>query len=144
MEQWSDFSGQVCQGVQIHRMLLTQNSDSALPCVYEWIDNFKSGRISVARKGGRGGTSTSTTNEKIQYAWNMLMVNWQVIIDKAVCPLQIQFPVLLFLWAHLLTERPYLHCLTVERKLAHSSSYFNHITNYKHTLCGSQYDKCKR
>jgi hypothetical protein len=53
---------------EIHRRLSTQYGNSALPCrsVYEWIEEFKSGRTKVMHEEGAVGPSTSITEEKIQ------------------------------------------------------------------------------
>ena len=64
-------------GAEIHRRLVSQFKDNALhrANVYRWIDKFKSGRTSVTPKQGAGRPSTSTTDEKIQQAQQMVMAN---------------------------------------------------------------------
>ena len=59
---------------EIHRKFSTQYGDSALPLrsVYEWIEKFKSGRTNVTHEEGAGLPSTSTTDEKIQQAREMV------------------------------------------------------------------------
>jgi hypothetical protein len=78
-------------GAKIHRRLSTQCRDNALPCrsVYEWLEKFKSGRR-VTHEEGAGQPSTSTTDEKTQQAREMVLGNWQVIIDEEVRSLQIR------------------------------------------------------
>ena len=78
-------------GAEIHRRLSTQYGDSALPrrSVYEWIEKFKSGRTNVTHEEGAGRPSTSTTNEKIQQAREMVLANREVVIDDVACSLQI-------------------------------------------------------
>jgi len=78
-------------GAEIHRRLSAQYGDSALPrrSVYEWIENFKSGRTNVTHEEGAGRPSTSTTDEKIQQAREMVLANRRVAIDEVACSLQI-------------------------------------------------------
>ena len=65
---------EVVPGAEIHRRLSTQYGDSALPrrSVYEWIEKFTSGRTNVTHEEVAGRPSTSTTNEKIQQAREMV------------------------------------------------------------------------
>ena len=78
-------------GAEIHRRLSTQYRDSALPrrSVYEWIEKFKSGWINMTHEHGAGRLSTSTTDEKIQQAREMVLANRRVAIDEVACSLQI-------------------------------------------------------
>ena len=78
-------------GAEIHRRLSTQYGDSALPrrSVYEWIEKFKSGRTNVTHEEGAGRPSTSTIDEKIQQAREMVRANRRVAIDEVACSLQI-------------------------------------------------------
>jgi len=78
-------------GAEIHRRLSTQYGDSALPrrSVYEWIEKFKSGQTNVTHEEGAGRPSTSTTDEKIQQAREMVLANRRVAIDDVACSLQI-------------------------------------------------------
>ena len=84
---WSDG----VPGAEIHRRLSTQYGDSAVPrrSVYEWIEKFKSGRTNVTHEEGAGRPSTSTTDEKIQQAREMVRANRRVAIDEVACSLQI-------------------------------------------------------
>jgi len=76
-------------GAEIHRRLSTQYRDSALlrRSVYEWIEKFKSGPTNVTHEEGAGHLSTSTIDEKIQQAREMVLANRQVAIDKVACSL---------------------------------------------------------
>ena len=78
-------------GAEIHRRLSIKYGDSALPrrSVYEWIEKFKSGRKNVTQEEGAGRLSTSTTDEKIQQAREMVLANRRVAIDEVACSLQI-------------------------------------------------------
>jgi len=78
-------------GAAIHRRLSTQYGDRALPriSVFEWIEDFKSGRTSVTHKEGAGCPSTSTNDEMIQQAREMVLANRRVAIDEVACSLQI-------------------------------------------------------
>ena len=78
-------------GAEIHRRLSTQHGDSVLPhiSVYEWIEKFKSGRTNVTHEETAGCPSTSTTDEKIQQAREMVLANRRVAIDKVACSLHI-------------------------------------------------------
>jgi len=78
-------------GAEIHRRLSTQYGDSALPhrSVYEWIEKFTSGWTNVTHEEGAGRPSTSTTDEKIQQAREIVRANRQVAIDEVACSLQI-------------------------------------------------------
>jgi len=78
-------------GAEINRRLSTQYGDSVLPrrSVYEWIEMFKSGRTNVTHEEEAGRPSTSTTDEKIQQAREMVLANRRVAIDEVVCSLQI-------------------------------------------------------
>ena len=78
-------------GAEIRPMLSTQYGDSALPhrSVYEWIEKFKSGQTSVTHEEGAGCPSTSTTDEMIQQAREMVLANWRVAISEVACSLQI-------------------------------------------------------
>jgi len=78
-------------GAEIHRRLSIQYGDSALPhrSVYELIEQFKIGRTNVTHEEGAGRPSTSTTDEKIQQAREMVLANLRVAIDEVACSLQI-------------------------------------------------------
>ena len=78
-------------GAEIHRRLSIQYRDSALPrrSVYKWIQKFTSGRTNVPHEEGAGRPSTSTTDEKIQQAREMVLANRRVAIDEIACSLQI-------------------------------------------------------
>ena len=78
-------------GAEIHRRLSTQYGDSALPrrSVYEWIKKFKTGRTNMTHEEGAGRLSTSTTDEKIQQAQEMVLANRRVAINEVACSLQI-------------------------------------------------------
>ena len=78
-------------GAEIHRRLSTQYGDSAVPrrSKYEWIEKFKSGRTNVTHEGEAGCPSTSTTDEKIQQAREMVRTNRRVAIDEVACSQQI-------------------------------------------------------
>lgn len=78
-------------GAEIHRRLTTQYGGSALPrrSVYVWIERFKNGRTSVMHEEGAGRPSTSTTEEKIQQAREMVLANRRVTIDNVASSLQI-------------------------------------------------------
>ena len=75
-------------GTEIHRRLSTQYEDSALlrRSVYEWIEKFKSGRTNITHEEGAGRPSSSTTDEKIQQAREMILANRRVAIDESVFP----------------------------------------------------------
>jgi hypothetical protein len=66
-------------GAEIHRRLSTQYRDSA-HCEYEWTEKFKSGRTNVTHEEGAGCLSTSTTDEKIQQAREMVLANQRVLM----------------------------------------------------------------
>ena len=78
-------------GAKIHPRLLRQYGDSALSrrSVHEWIEKFESGRTSVTHEEGAGRKSTSTTDEKIQQAREMVLANRRVTIDELASSLQI-------------------------------------------------------
>src|SRR5215469_4100536 len=57
--------------------------------VCEWIEKFKSGWTNVTHEEGAGRPSTSTTDEKIQQAREMVQANRRVAIDEVACCLQI-------------------------------------------------------
>ena len=78
-------------GAEIHRRLSTQYGDNALPhrSVYEWIEKFKNGRTNMTHDEGAGRPSTSTIDEKIQQAREMVLANRRVAIDEVACSLQI-------------------------------------------------------
>jgi len=78
-------------GAEIHRRLSTQYGDSAVQRrnVYEWIEKFTSGRTNVTHEEGAGRPLTSTTDEKIQQAREMVRANRRVAIDEVACSLQI-------------------------------------------------------
>ena len=78
-------------GSEIHRRRSTQYGDSALlrRSAYECILKFKRGRTSVTHKEGAGRPSTSTTDEMIQQAREMVLANQRVAIDELACSLQI-------------------------------------------------------
>ena len=80
-------------GAEIHRKLSTQYGDSALPrgSVYEWIEKFKSGRTNVTHEEQAGRPSTSTADEKIQQAREMVLANRRVAIDEIACSVQISY-----------------------------------------------------
>ena len=77
-------------GAEIHRRLSTQYGDSALPrrSVYEWIEKFISGRTNVTHEEGAGRPSTSN-NDKIQQAREMVRANRRLAIGEVACSLQI-------------------------------------------------------
>jgi len=83
--------GRCVPGAEIHRRLSTQYGVSALPhrSVYERIEKFTSGRTNVTHEEGAGSLSTSTTDEKIQQAREMVRANRRVAIDEVACSLQI-------------------------------------------------------
>ena len=64
-------------GAEIHQRLSTQYGDSAplRRSVYEWIEKFKSGWTSVMHGEGAGRLPTSTTDEMIQQAREMVLAN---------------------------------------------------------------------
>ncbi|XP_023703097.1 uncharacterized protein LOC111862149 [Cryptotermes secundus] len=78
-------------GAEIHQSLSTQYRNSALPhrSVYEWIEKFKSGRTSVTHEEGAVRPSTSTSDEMIQQAREMVLVNRRVTVNEVACSLQI-------------------------------------------------------
>lgn len=75
---------------EIHRRILTQYGDSALPHrgVYEWIEDFKGGRARVTHEEGAGRASTSTTDKEIR---EMVMANRRILTVEVTCFLQIRF-----------------------------------------------------
>jgi hypothetical protein len=64
-------------GAEIHWRLSTQYGDSALQCrsVYEWLKKFKTDQTSMKHEEEAGCPSTSTTDEKIQQAREIVLVN---------------------------------------------------------------------
>lgn len=90
-EETSDFSGRkVCQGLKFIGGF-QHNTGTVLYRVevYEWIEKFKSGRTNVTHEEEAGRPSTSTTDEKIQQALEMVQANRRVAIDEVACSLQI-------------------------------------------------------
>ena len=77
---WSEGSS----GTKIHQRLLAQYGDNALSktTVYEWIEKFKTGRTSVKHAEGAGRPSTSTSEEKIEQAQQMILANRRITIDE--------------------------------------------------------------
>ena len=86
---WSEGSS----GTKIHQKLLAQYGDNALSktTVYEWIEKFKTGRTSVKHAEGAGRPSTSTSEEKIEQAQQMILANRRITIDEVAQSLQISF-----------------------------------------------------
>ena len=86
---WSEGSS----GTKIHQRLLAQYGDNALSktTVYEWIEKFKTGRTSVKHAEGAGRPSTSTSEEKIEQAQQMILANRRITIDEVAQSLQISF-----------------------------------------------------
>ena len=86
---WSEGSS----GTKIHQRLLAQYGDNALSktMVYEWIEKFKTGRTSVKHAEGAGRPSTSTSEEKIEQAQQMILANQRITIDEVAQSLQISF-----------------------------------------------------
>ena len=72
---------------------LAQYGDNALSktTVYEWIEKFKTGRTSVKHAEGAGRPSTSTSEEKIEQAQQMILANRRITIDEVAQSLQISF-----------------------------------------------------
>ena len=84
---WSEGSS----GTKIHQRLLAQYGDNALSktTVYEWIEKFKTGRTSVKHAEGAGRPSTSTSEEKIEQAQQMILeailgLFWRIFWKKGV------------------------------------------------------------
>ena len=77
---WSEGSS----GTKIHQRLLAQYGDNALSktTVYEWIEKFKTGRTSVKHAEGAGRPSTSTSEEKIEQAQQMILAALPLISTK--------------------------------------------------------------
>ena len=77
---WSEGSS----GTKIHQRLLAQYGDNALSktMVYEWIEKFKTGRTSVKHAEGAGRPSTSTSEEKIEPAQQMILAILEDILEK--------------------------------------------------------------
>ena len=86
---WSEGSS----GTKIHQRLLAQYGDNALSktTVYEWIEKFKTGLTSVKHAEGAGRSSTSTSEEKIEQAQQMILANRRITIDEVAQSLQISF-----------------------------------------------------
>ena len=86
---WSEGSS----GTKIHQRLLAQYGDNALSktTVYEWIEKFKTGWTSVKHAEGAGRPSTSTSEEKIEQAQQMILANRRITIDEVAQSLQISF-----------------------------------------------------
>ena len=86
---WSEGSS----GTKIHQRLLAQYGDNALSktTVYEWIEKFKTGRTSVKHAEGAERPSTSTSEEKIEQAQQMILANRRITIDEVAQSLQISF-----------------------------------------------------
>ena len=86
---WSEGSS----GTKIHQRLFAQYGDNALSktTVYEWIEKFKTGRTSVKHAEGAGRPSTSTSEEKIEQAQQMILANRRITIDEVAQSLQISF-----------------------------------------------------
>ena len=77
---WSEGSS----GTKIHQRLLAQYGDNALSktTVYEWIEKFKTGRTSVKHAEGAGRPSTSTSEEKIEQAQQMILAILEDFLEK--------------------------------------------------------------
>ena len=71
-------------GTKIHQRLLAQYGDNALSktTVYEWIEKFKTGRTSVKHAEGAGRPSTSTSEEKIEQAQQMILTILEDFLEK--------------------------------------------------------------
>ena len=72
------------KGSEIHARLCTQYGDDALPrrSVYEWIEMFKNGRISVMDAERSGRPSTSTTDEKLEKARAIILTDRGVTTEE--------------------------------------------------------------
>ena len=77
---WSEGSS----GTKIHQRLLAQYGDNALSktTVYEWIEKFKTGRTSLKHAEGAGRPSTSTSEEKIEQAQQMILAILEDFLEK--------------------------------------------------------------
>ena len=77
---WSEAS----PGAEIYKRLVAQYGDNALSkrAVNEWIEKFKSGWTSVKHAEGAGCPSTSTSDEKIEQAQQMILANQRITIDE--------------------------------------------------------------
>ena len=77
---WSEGSS----GTKIHQRLLAQYGDNALSktTVYEWIEKFKTGWTSVKHAEGAGRPSTSTSEEKIEQAQQMILAILEDFLEK--------------------------------------------------------------
>ena len=72
------------KGAEIHARLCTQYGDNTLPrrSVYEWIEMFKNGRTSVMDTERLGQPSTSTTDEKLEEARAIILIDKRVTKEE--------------------------------------------------------------
>ena len=72
------------KGAEIHAHLCTQYGDNALPqrSVYEWIEMFKNGRTCVMDAKRSGQPSTSTTDEKLEEARAIILIDKRVTKEE--------------------------------------------------------------
>ena len=78
-------------GAAIHKRLSAQYGKSILPrrSVYEWIENLKNGRTNVTHDKGDGRSSMAITEDNIERARDMFLIDRRVTIDEVAHVLQI-------------------------------------------------------
>ena len=77
-------------GIAIHQRFSAQYGNSLLPQwnVYEWIEKLKYGRTNVTHDKGAGRLSIAITEDNIERAYDMVLLDRRVTIDEVAHVLQ--------------------------------------------------------